>query len=1248
MQVAGVRLGRIALLGLSIAAASVAIQHISNNKDQQPASSDQDKMGKPLQVQAEPGLIDAHETQNQQDSPLLKQIKIADLLNRHDLLRSHLRQQSAIAPNAPYTLFYQAYLALLEDEVPKAETLLNQMRLSSSNTELEQQLARLISLYRDKQNQLQNIRLLTAAGRLDEAVNKFDEVFPTSIPVLSLELEYLELKGRIPRYWRSVRSRLEALNQLYPNIAQLELAKANHLARNAKYLREAESTFRRLAYGESTGRRAASAWLNILESRPLNTQTLSAYQELAQRYPNDRQIQQSLKRAEVEFAEEQLRLRNPYYRAMKNGLAALDAENYRKAESLLDFAHQGRGNDPEILGGLGHIELNRGNQKLAQYYFEQALFYNRDPDRQGKWQSLVKTASYWASIKEGQRFFSAGRTESARSAFHKANRIQPDNYTGYLRLAELAASQYQDEQALHFYNQALRRNPTAKDLLNSRVEYEYQHRGLESAQRFIAQLAPSQQKQLSELEQSLQKDQQFSDLEQQLAGNNTNAALTSLSTLLQLSPLSPWDKKQIAEAFIQLGKTEQADQLMQTWAAEMPQPDMKFAYGLYLSQQGKIADAVAQLESIPDAERSPAISRNLQRIRVDLALQKIQKNNSDSPSEQELQRLAEQFRDIPEAQIRIAELWLSKGENQQARAVLDTIFIRRDWLLDTKLSYGEILLKTASFAKFERWFASISMLNYSYEDAQQLMQLQARFKFMQGEYQEREGDHLLALSNFSQASNLPGKYQTKAKIAALRNASKLKEKQAFFQQQSDLLMAQQQSLPPEDLVELASTFQQLKLKDKSAKLLAELSQRPNIDAILLRDGMLVAEQNQDWQSMESLGFSGLKLHADSTDDDYRQLYDTASDDWLSRSLKAGIDRAQEKNDGHILFGLDYNTKQGRDNYSQIPVEMLLPFPEQSGHLLARVDYVSVTSGKRDYIDPDPSGTGRLDIPFSKSDTGIALGIGWIAEHWRADIGSTPLGFDSSSWVGGLEFDSKFKSLGWSFTVSQRPETGSVLSYAGMDVPDTALTRAGKNWGGVLRTGVKLGTSFDQGKRLGIWTSFQYHQLTGDDVEDNTRLGLMGGLYWRVLNEEDRQLRIGLNGTHLAYDKNLEEFTLNHGGYYSPQRYDSISLPVRFYGRRGKDLSYLLQLSVSHSTSSLDAPYLLGGSNRSGSGFGYSVEMALEKRISDHWYLGLSADIQRADFYEPNHISLYARYTLQDRLKDIHTPPEPPSLYSSYY
>ena len=324
--------------------------------------------------------------------------------------------------------------------------------------------------------------------------------------------------------------------------------------------------------------------------------------------------------------------------------------------------------------------------------------------------------------------------------------------------------------------------------------------------------------------------------------------------------------------------------------------------------------------------------------------------------------------------------------------------------------------------------------------------------------------------------------------------------------------------------------------------------------------------------------------------------------------------------------------------------MKWPVPSLDGHIIARADFVSVDSGNINYLDPVAGGINR--IPFKGSAEGVALGIGWLSERWWADIGTTPVGFRNSSVVGGIGMNGKLSQVGWSLALSRRPEIETTLSYAGLKVP-VGASNAGTEWGGVIRSGAKLGLSYDRGGANGYWASIQYHGMTGEHVADNTRFGLLGGVYHRLLDQDDRQFRIGLNVLHFQYDKNLSEFTLQHGAYFSPQNYLSLAIPLRYYGRSENEWSYLIGASISNSWSSEDAPHQLGGRSSSGGGFGYALEAAVEKRVSDRWYLGVAADVQRADFYEPNHIIMYAKYTFSDRWQPIWTPPEPPIPYSSF-
>ena len=53
----------------------------------------------------------------------------------------------------------------------------------------------------------------------------------------------------------------------------------------------------------------------------------------------------------------------------------------------------------------------------------------------------------------------------------------------------------------------------------------------------------------------------------------------------------------------------------------------------------------------------------------------------------------------------------------------------------------------------------------------------------------------------------------------------------------------------------------------------------------------------------------------------------------------------------------------------------------------------------------------------------------------------------------------------------------------------------------------------------------------------------------------------MNLTAIGYSKNLRYYTFGHGGYFSPQRYFSLSLPVEWSGRSGNLCQVFVRLTA---------------------------------------------------------------------------------------
>ncbi|MCC8391027.1 BCSC C-terminal domain-containing protein [Paraburkholderia sp. MMS20-SJTR3] len=383
---------------------------------------------------------------------------------------------------------------------------------------------------------------------------------------------------------------------------------------------------------------------------------------------------------------------------------------------------------------------------------------------------------------------------------------------------------------------------------------------------------------------------------------------------------------------------------------------------------------------------------------------------------------------------------------------------------------------------------------------------------------------------------------------------------------------------------------------------------------------------------------------------------------------------------------------------QVPVYVQIPY-RYDGHFFAHIDTVRLDPGKLDLSAANQSaldgfGTiGAADrklaapvtlpngvvLPGASLDdrlaqlakspylprpvTGVALGAGYTSDAWRVDAGTTPLGFPVHYLVGGVRYRFDLGPASFSVSGSRRPVTSSQLSYAGMQDPVTGIV-----WGGVRRDGIDQRASVDVGT-LNLFAELGLAELTGRNVASNQELTLRSGFslpVWRRANSQvSTQVSTGLVGNAWHYTNNLRFYSYGQGGYYSPQRYLSLGVPLEWIGRRGAlkwDLSATLGVSNSYEKSSPYYPIGLpsspslngapaigpyeGGSTR-GVAFSYGVAGSVEYRFNPHLQMGAQFSIDRSHDYAPSAGLVYLRYTFDSRKQDYRLSPQPVRLYSSY-
>ena len=372
----------------------------------------------------------------------------------------------------------------------------------------------------------------------------------------------------------------------------------------------------------------------------------------------------------------------------------------------------------------------------------------------------------------------------------------------------------------------------------------------------------------------------------------------------------------------------------------------------------------------------------------------------------------------------------------------------------------------------------------------------------------------------------------------------------------------------------------------------------------------------------------LSENPDKSDYRYKRLAEML--DERSSWVSAGFDGTQRTG----------TAGQSQLNATAIPVLVRIPLAT-GGDLVLRSDEVNLSAGTLDLQDKyatktfgsmllcQPNCPGTL---LQQNAAGRSYTAGYDNQDMHVRLGTTPIGFAVTNLVGDIKNKGDLGQASWSIDLGRRPLTSTLLSYAGTRDPHTGMT-----WGGVLTTGATLGLSVDRGETNGFWSNFSAYELTGTNVQSNTSLQMMAGWTHRMINEDDRLFATGLSGMLWHFNQDSGEFTFGHGGYYSPQRYISVGVPIT-YAQRTQRLSYMFRGSVFTSWAQTESsPYYPTNpalqaqagnpyySTSSGSSVGYSFIFAWEYQVSPSLFVGNRSELERSPYYAPNSMLLYMRY-----------------------
>ncbi|WP_449430342.1 cellulose synthase complex outer membrane protein BcsC [Pseudomonas putida] len=1117
---------------------------------------------------------------------LLEQVRIGEALHRDDLVRDALRRLRLLEPRNPDVLLAELGLALREQNRDQAQRLQLSISQVAPGSVQERHARRLLDLLQPEQAQrLQQARLLAVTGRTEEALAAYEQLFAGEPPSLDLALDYWRVRGNMPGQRPDAIRQLQQLDRQYPGNAGLRQTLAAWLFSEDRDS-EALALLDQLSRDPAARDAAAQREFEYLSEQPVSAASVTAWQAFVQRYPGSPLLTQ----ANQNLQQQRTLVADPAWQAGQRGKALLEQGRNTQAEGQLRVALRRYADDASLHGALGVALMRQGRYDDANRSFRQAAALEQSTRLISKWKDLEASSQYWGLLKKADGALARQDLRVARGLYQQARQQRPDDEFALLGLADVSLAEGDLASAERQYLQARRLAPASESPVRGLMRV-YQAQSPDKASAYLDSLPAPQQAQFASLRRNMQLTRLRQQSDAALQREDWASASQSLGQAIELAPDEPWLVYQLANSLRHLGRNADADAAFAKLLQRMPgDPTAHYANGLFLESSDRDLLVLETLRSVPAAAWTDDMHGLEKRVRRRVTLAQAQ-------------QLHEQGRTAEATTL--LEAGLAKGEGDP-----DDLLLLADWAS----ARGD---QAAARGYYQR-----------------VLQAQP----------QRPEAQLGLIETWVGEGDL-----ARARQALARQTPQFSDEQSNAQRR------------------LAEVWVALGEREKAATLLEHIASRQaQPDPMLRRDAARLVVANDQQRALDlyaaAMADAQLLERAAVAPRDDRALTRASreqdGDDWLARSLRSDVDELYRQRNTSVTLMHDYGWRKndGTPGISRLSTQSTLlhvDTPWQDGRAFLRVERIGMDAGsfelndeqlnKADFGTCNLAGSGNTLKPCTDSSqtaNGGVLALGWQDSRWGFDLGTTQ-GYEVNNWLGGATVNGDLGQIGWSLTASRRPMSNSLLSFAGARDPGT-----GERWGGVTANGPTLGLSWDEGGKHGVWASLGHHWLYGENVADNQRTRFMAGYYYRALEKADERMRVGVTIMDWHHQKDLGDYTIGQGGYYSPQRYKSVGLPVS-YAWRNYDWSVLLEGSVSwsraysgrglvypdaHLNRKLVGQFDIDTSDINpfteasySSGLGYRLHGLFERRLDDHWALGGGFDWQHSDDFAPSHAMLYLRY-----------------------
>lgn len=1042
---------------------------------------------------------------------------------------------------------------------------------------------------------LSQARALLKAKKTREALDAYRKAFGNQAPAGALALEYYTTLGGEPDGWDDARQGLERISKERPDDEELVLAYARHLTYRpqSRYegIKKLEALYKSARLPD-VKKRAREAWRLAIDwshQNPANTNLLKGY--LAE--GDDPEVRKWL--GELNAAQSRM---SAYFA----GDAAFDAGEVDKAEAIYKAQREKYKADPLALVGLAKVAMKRGHLKAAKEALEQARVLAKwyPP----LWKPLLDEVDFWMTMREADQKRAAGNLQEAETLLHQAAERSPGNVAHVdLMLGNIYAAQGKRAEARARFEAVLARDAASAPALFGLVQLLADQGRLDEAAVFddrLQKLAPTPKMSADEQE-TLRVTQARSQALLLAGAGREEKARAVLVQALGRDPGSKWllhdlINRHLATRDVREARTYLDELLSQDGKA----PKAQLAEARVLAEEGRLAEAYKVATAIP----SDGSDLDLEAMRRDLlvrstiarVVQQAGVGNAEQ-ARRTLETLEVDVAEHPSLLAGVAVAWCELGEPEHGEKLMTRVLAQvKEPSASLRLQQGAVLSMAGRTSELTALLNDGTWQQHlTPSEKQSLASLRIGLVMERVERERARGDQRAAFAHLRPLlHDFPDEPRVLVALGNLfLDKGDAREASAVFERR---LIAEPRDLEARDgairaSARLGHDRDARALVDEGLELFPDSARMQLIAArfdILeghdqaARDGLQKAlvldERERDVRVKRDVDDAvpadeddGVSLRADSGYDEIVAVaadrFDQTTEEqeaqlpkkrWsVRREILEEIARLDARYAADVAAAPTFRYRHGEAGLGRLfqfrlPVEAGLPLGF-AGRLRLLVAPDIVYAGALDLNATRAQRFGRVGTlklgpdngTITQAEQGVALELAYEYDGLYVHGGTTPLGYPLQTWVGGLGWGGTFGELSLAVDISRQLLGDSLLAHAGAVDPVT-----GHEWGLVTANGGRLSASYALDPLL-FYLFGGYAWLVGTGVDDNQRVEGGGGVRWRLSRTKNPAVSTGLSMVFFHYEKNLRFYTVGHGGYFSPQMFVNLAVPIEVSGERDR-------------------------------------------------------------------------------------------------